>query len=212
MNDRCSPGSVDLRTELARAISNPNRTTGPITISKQLDAIMAIFERELGSRAAAATPSEPIETAPLPARMRDFIRSGITQFKEHELREIVAAFCKLSGIAPQPANVAQPTWQPIETAPRDGTRILATGGGIGDEAIEIVNYNVRVAAWDVPDGTLDDRDDEAEGYNRPTLWQPLPALSITSTQRECKFPNCDCPGSAMAPDCAVTSPHQPGGK
>jgi hypothetical protein len=38
------------------------------------------------------------------------------------------------------------------------------------------------------------------------------AASITSTQRECKFPNCDCPGSAMAPDCAVTSPHQPGGK
>ena len=89
---------------------------------------------------------------------------------------------------------AQSSWHPIETAPRDGTRILATGGGIGDATIEIVNYNVRVAAWDVPDGTLDDRDDEAEGYNRPTLWQPLPALSITSTDGE-RRPLCSCKAS-----------------
>lgn len=31
----------------------------------------------------------------------EFVRIGITQFKEHELREIVATFCELPGIAPQ---------------------------------------------------------------------------------------------------------------
>jgi len=75
-------------------------------------------------------------------------------------------------------------WQPIETAPRDGTRILATGGGL-ESTIEIVVYNERVGSWDTPHYTLDDRDDEAEGYNRPKLWQPLPALSDTSTVRTC---------------------------
>lgn len=75
--------------------------------------------------------------------------------------------------------VRAPEWQPIETAPRDGTRILATGGGIGGSTIEIVSYNERVGAWDAPNDTLDDRDDEPDGYNRPSLWQPLPTLSLS---------------------------------
>lgn len=64
-------------------------------------------------------------------------------------------------------------WQSIETAPRDGTRILATGGGLANE-VEIVSYNERVGAWNTENYTLDDRDDEAEGYNRPHHWMPLP--------------------------------------
>lgn len=32
---------------------------------------------------------------------QNFIRLGIAAFKEHELREIVATFCNLPGIAPQ---------------------------------------------------------------------------------------------------------------
>jgi len=43
----------------------------------------------------APTPSVP--------SIKDFVRAGISEFKEHELREIVATFCKLPGIAPQPA-------------------------------------------------------------------------------------------------------------
>lgn len=65
-------------------------------------------------------------------------------------------------------------WQPIETAPRDGTRILVTGGGLA-EAISDAEYDTTVGCWDTPYETLDDRDNEPEGYNRPTHWMPLPA-------------------------------------
>jgi hypothetical protein len=71
--------------------------------------------------------------------------------------------------------IRAPVWQPIETAPRDGARILGTGGGLGRSVVEIVSYNERVGAWDAPNDTLDDRDDEPDGYNRPSHWMPLPA-------------------------------------
>lgn len=103
---------------------------------------------------------------------QNFIRLGIAAFKEHELREIVATFCKLPGIAPAVAATAG--WQPIAAAPRDGTRLLGTGGGLED-TVEMISYNERVAAWDTENYTLDDRDDEAEGYNRPSHWMPLPS-------------------------------------
>jgi hypothetical protein len=65
-------------------------------------------------------------------------------------------------------------WRPIDTAPRDGTRVLATGGGL-DDTVEVISYNERVGAWNTENYTLDDRDDEAEGYSRPSHWMPLPA-------------------------------------
>ena len=64
-------------------------------------------------------------------------------------------------------------WQPIETAPRDGTRILATGGGLGGE-VDAVKYNDHVGCWDSAEYTLDDRDDESDGYCRPTRWRRIP--------------------------------------
>jgi hypothetical protein len=75
-------------------------------------------------------------------------------------------------------NEPQEAWQSIETAPRDGSKILATGGGLGSE-VEIVNYNERVGAWDTAAYTLDDRDDEPDGYSRPTHWQPRPTPPVT---------------------------------
>jgi hypothetical protein len=68
-------------------------------------------------------------------------------------------------------------WQPIETAPRDGTRILAFGGGLG-EVSDVVSYNDSVGCWNAPSDTLDDRDDEPDGYNRPTHWMPLPEAPV----------------------------------
>lgn len=51
-------------------------------------------------------------------------------------------------------------WQPIETAPKDGTEILA-----GDyDAMEIVN-------WDEVEGIWKDRNGD---YFWPAYWQPLP--------------------------------------
>jgi hypothetical protein len=70
-------------------------------------------------------------------------------------------------------RVVVPDWMPIESAPRDGTEIIVTGGGIGDQ-IDLASYNVRVGAWNTTHWTLDDRDDEAEGYSRPSHWMPAP--------------------------------------
>lgn len=73
----------------------------------------------------------------------------------------------------------QSLWQPIETAPQDGTRILATGGGLGKE-VEAVTYNERVGCWSAETCTLDDTDHEPDGYSRPTHWQPMPDTSALS--------------------------------
>ena len=57
-----SPVTESLRAELSHAICRPNDTKGVVTLSKQLDAVVAIFERF----ALAQTPDQwkPIETAP----------------------------------------------------------------------------------------------------------------------------------------------------
>ncbi|RLK56255.1 uncharacterized protein DUF551 [Stenotrophomonas rhizophila] len=54
-------------------------------------------------------------------------------------------------------------WQPIETAPRDGTRLLL----FGDGDMVAAYFNVGYATWD--DG---DHHDDIQGL---THWQPLPA-------------------------------------
>jgi len=63
-------------------------------------------------------------------------------------------------------------WKPIETAPRNGKRILAFGGGL--DRVEIVSYNKKIGCWDAECFTLDDQDNDPLGYSRPTFWQPLP--------------------------------------
>lgn len=81
------------------------------------------------------------------------------------------------------AGLPQTPWHPIETAPKDGSAVLATGGGLAD-VVDIVTYNERVGAWNATNYTLDDRDEEADGYSRPTHWMPLPAAPVTRPHRE----------------------------
>jgi len=57
---------------------------------------------------------------------------------------------------------------------RSGQRILVTGGGLEGE-VEAAKYNSRIGCWDAETCTLDDREDEADGYSRPTHFMPLPA-------------------------------------
>jgi hypothetical protein len=110
--------------------------------------------------AALATREEIVEQCAVAAEQKDRIARN---------RDMWKGQCER-----QAAKLTERCWQPIATAPRDGRRILATGGGLED-GIDIVAYHVQVGAWTTTDYTLDDRDDEPEGYNRPTHWQPLPA-------------------------------------
>lgn len=70
-----------------------------------------------------------------------------------------------TGIAASAAawNTRAPHWQPIETAPRDGTRLLL----FGDGDTVVAYFNVSYGTWD--DG---DHHDDIPGL---THWQPLPA-------------------------------------
>lgn len=62
-------------------------------------------------------------------------------------------------------------WQPIETAPRDGTKILAYGylhlnGGYHGEspAIDVAVWHAATNSWYSP----------GKGSWEPTCWMPLP--------------------------------------
>lgn len=60
-------------------------------------------------------------------------------------------------------------WMDIETAPKDGARILTVTSFAGEPGVFIVKWDNRIPAW-VLDGF---------GGNitvSPTLWMPLPRL------------------------------------
>lgn len=63
-------------------------------------------------------------------------------------------------------------WRPIESAPKDGSEFLGFGGGV--EGIQTVRWNDRVGCWDTETASLEDWDNQAEGYSRPTHFMPLP--------------------------------------
>lgn len=143
-------------------------------------------------RSSAATGDEPDSRLPLQyedgpdyctvkdAQGRDFaltMQPELMQAMERALREDIALLSRppVTAIEPQEA------WQPMETAPRDGSQILATGGGLSD-TVDVVAYTERVGAWNATHFTLDDRDDEPDGYSRPTHWLPIPTLPSSVTR------------------------------
>ncbi len=67
----------------------------------------------------------------------------------------IPTFCNRCGYEREP-------WQPIETAPKDGTRILICDRGI----VEIAEWN-DYYAWSLFYGE--------SSTTTPTHWQPLPA-------------------------------------
>ena len=62
-------------------------------------------------------------------------------------------------------------WQPIETAPKDGTAFLACWLGLGGQPFEVVNWDDEANEWIAFGHAVD----------RPTHWMPLPPLPTART-------------------------------
>ena len=60
------------------------------------------------------------------------------------------------------------TWQPIETAPRDGTRVLMIRAG--EQAAWVGSWNL----YGTDNGWWDDARELDLKERPPTYWQPLP--------------------------------------
>jgi hypothetical protein len=66
-------------------------------------------------------------------------------------------------------------WQPIETAPKDGTWILVTGGDIGYNWDGDTIPAVTTAQWHYKSWQMAWFDSGCLGeYDNPTHWMPLP--------------------------------------
>lgn len=59
-------------------------------------------------------------------------------------------------------------WQPIETAPRDGTRVL---GWCNDKYVDICYIEHKDSVGDV---WMTDNCQDFGGWENPTHWMPLP--------------------------------------
>lgn len=72
-------------------------------------------------------------------------------------------------------------WQPIETAPKDGTPIIVAFHGHGEDRVSIVSYSSGIGrhAWDY----INSHD------GQPQWWMPLPA-----PPHGMNGPHCECDG------------------
>lgn len=62
-------------------------------------------------------------------------------------------------------------WQPIESAPKDGTNILICGHACGGYYVADVKWNVNEGTWCLFDPAEDGHTYPSEGH---THWMPLP--------------------------------------
>lgn len=65
-------------------------------------------------------------------------------------------------------------WQPIDTAPRDGTRILVSGYDYGHRGGVPPQRVMYLLHWDKDCWRTDSR--HIETFNKETHWHPLPEL------------------------------------
>ena len=65
-------------------------------------------------------------------------------------------------------------WQPIETAPKDGTRILVCGMTYGEVSGEVEEKSIEVSAWRNGGWFLLWAGDFERWWVLATHWMPLP--------------------------------------
>jgi len=98
--------------------------------------------------------------------------------------------------APVAGRVISDAWQPIETAPMDGTEILAWRSDCG----QFIASYTSPSAFPMTQAEIDEMDEEAlfaedwftqwpqalrlEGSETPTHWMPLPAEPAIATKKK----------------------------
>lgn len=75
-------------------------------------------------------------------------------------------------------------WQPIETAPKDGTRVLLGGGRMFCESLDQYITEPTSAQWDVNFWLVVGTEGGyvCAAYDDPTHWMPLPAAPAPETE------------------------------
>lgn len=67
-------------------------------------------------------------------------------------------------------------WQPIKTAPKDGTRIVLYAAQWTDDGVTLGEWSERIGCWSADAGCMEDgpamTSDVLDG---PTHWMPVPA-------------------------------------
>lgn len=93
----------------------------------------------------------------------------LSEEQDHPSRTgLIRIMAEMARAALQPASA----WQPIETAPKDGTFVLLypSRGWVSD----VEPYDCEVGYWDSDDNVWRSYGPIAEDYHGPTHWCPLP--------------------------------------
>lgn len=136
-------------------------------IYTQAEMDAALTQRELEVREACAKICD---------KQADTLRRAahvVQQPTEEALRMAELAILQLNQIARDIRNgkEAPEQWQPIETAPRDGTAVLGYFGTTAGEEppdMAVTKFNMESSAWISTEVPFDE-------FDAPTYWQPLPA-------------------------------------
>lgn len=138
----------------------------------------------IDAEARTALAAEPPAPAPAADGERDHVPDAgnmvaadgeaeeLAQWLDGEAKSCAAQFhdriTRAAALLRQPAPAPMPGWQPIDTAPHDGTEILASDY----DAIEILTWSWD--AWETGSGWINRNAHELHEAIRPAWWQPLP--------------------------------------
>lgn len=143
-----------------------------------------------------APPPSPVSMAELEKALDEYARSILAESDENDGNAIGYADAivtrrtraEVLRLASQGVRPRVPEWQPIETAPKDGTSVLLLIDGAvhalhdDEHAVSIGSYGVNGGPEEDPTwcfaGWSWSHDEYVRGGGTPIGWMPLPALGI----------------------------------